>query len=141
MSGWYIDTCVLGAYYCPEPLSEKSQTFLETVELPAISSLSEVEFFSLIAKKKRIGELTENKARKILMRFQSHLASGYYRQIAPTLDDYHQARELIGQLKTSLHTLDALHLAIASRQKLSLVTSDIVFQKAAKRLRIESKLL
>jgi len=41
----YIDTSILGAYYCPESLSSAAETVLRGIGTPVISVLSEVEFF------------------------------------------------------------------------------------------------
>ena len=46
----YIDTSVLGAYYCPEPGSVAAEKALLRIEGPVISALSEVEFVSLVSK-------------------------------------------------------------------------------------------
>jgi hypothetical protein len=45
----YIDTSVLVAYYRPERLSEKAEELLMGFVRPAISSLTEVEFFSAVS--------------------------------------------------------------------------------------------
>ena len=42
---FYIDTSVVAAYYCPEPLSEKAEDFFTSHLQPAISSLTEGELF------------------------------------------------------------------------------------------------
>lgn len=47
----YIDTSVLGAYYCPEPLSGAAEAALLELRDPCISPLTEVEFASLVARK------------------------------------------------------------------------------------------
>ncbi|MBI2801382.1 MAG: PIN domain-containing protein [Gammaproteobacteria bacterium] len=60
----YIDTGILGAYYCPEPLSPIAENALRQVNAPVISVLSEVEFCSLIARKRRLRELSERQARE-----------------------------------------------------------------------------
>ena len=44
----YVDTSILGAYYCPEPLSVPAEKALRQFKTPVISVLSEVEFLSLI---------------------------------------------------------------------------------------------
>ena len=36
----YVDTSVLVAYYCPEPLSERVQSFLLSQDRPALSSMT-----------------------------------------------------------------------------------------------------
>ncbi|TLY64491.1 MAG: type II toxin-antitoxin system VapC family toxin [Gammaproteobacteria bacterium] len=53
----YVDTSILGAYYCPEPLSAAAERALRQFKTPVISVLSEVEFCSLISKKHRLEEL------------------------------------------------------------------------------------
>ena len=40
----YIDTSVLGAYYCPEPSSATAENALRQIAVPVISTLTEVEF-------------------------------------------------------------------------------------------------
>ena len=46
----YVDTSILAAYYCPEPLSAAAEDALRRIEAPAISVLTEVEFCSLLLK-------------------------------------------------------------------------------------------
>jgi len=65
---YYIDTSVLVAYYCPEALSEQVQVFLSEQVKPAISSLTEVELFSAIARKVRMGELGQSDGNRIISR-------------------------------------------------------------------------
>ena len=50
----YIDTSVIAAYYCPEPLSEKVDDFFISHPQPAISSLTVVELFSAIARRRSV---------------------------------------------------------------------------------------
>ena len=68
----YIDTSVLGAYYCPESLSAAAEDALRRIEAPVISILSEVEFCSLISKKRRLKELNQRQATEILDLFATN---------------------------------------------------------------------
>jgi predicted nucleic acid-binding protein len=129
----YIDTSVLGAYYCSEAVSVKAEAVLRGVEAPVISGLSEVEFCSLIYKKRRLKELTERQAREVLDLFATHVAEGYYRRMTLLSEHYLAARQLIASMESTLHTLDALHLAAALSESLSLVTADQQLAAAAKR--------
>jgi predicted nucleic acid-binding protein len=54
---------------------------------------------------------------------------------------YRLARDWIGLFKTELKTLDALHLAIASAEGLSIVTADEGLSKSAKALGADFMLL
>jgi predicted nucleic acid-binding protein len=129
----YIDTSVLGAYYCPETLSAAAENALRRIKTPVISNLTEVEFASLLSRKRRLKELNERQAHEILDLFSTHLAEGSYRRIAVTTEHFIKARQLISAPKIILHTLDALHLSIAITENLSLMTADRDFAKAAKR--------
>lgn len=141
MTSSYVDTSVLGAYYCPEALSAKAQDAVCKIDHPVISLLTEVEFFSLIAKKKRMRDFGETKARTILMQFQAHVDEGYYHKLLPMSDSYLRARDMIAEFKANLHALDALHLALTFTEKLALVTADQTMASAAKRFGIETTLI
>ena len=49
----YLDTSVLVAYYCPEPLSRAAERAARAEVAPSISDLCEVEFASALARKVR----------------------------------------------------------------------------------------
>jgi hypothetical protein len=83
----YVDTSVLAAYYCPEPLSESAQQALGIEGERAISSLVEVEFVSALARKVRSREMRLADAHRVLAVFQSHLEQGVY--IRFTVDGAH----------------------------------------------------
>jgi len=129
----YIDTSVLGAYYCPEPGSRAAEEALRRVNSPVISVLSEVEFWSLVSKKRRLKELNERQARGVLDLFGNHVAEGFYRRLSLSPEHYLKARQLIELFAIPLHTLDAVHLAVAITEKLSLATFDRALAAAAKR--------
>jgi predicted nucleic acid-binding protein len=129
----YIDTSILGAYYCPEPLSAAAENALRKIKTPVISVLSEVELCSLISKKRRLKELPERKAKEILDLFANHVAEGFYRRISLNTEHFVKARQLLASMDSSLRTLDALHLAAALAERLTLVTADREFSRAGKR--------
>jgi uncharacterized protein len=129
----YIDTSVLGAYYCPEPLSRAAEAALQEIGTPVISILTEVEFCSLIARKRRLDELSEDQAKQVLDLFGTHVAEGFYRRLSMPTEHFLKARQLIASGIGSLHTLDALHLAAASAESLLLMTADREFARAARR--------
>jgi uncharacterized protein len=129
----YIDTSVLGAYYCPEALSDAAENALRRIKAPVISTLSEVEFASLISRKRRLKEIDTRQAKEILDLFGTHVADGSYRRISVTTEHFVKARQLIIAGRSPLHTLDALHLALAMTESLPLMTADRDFAKAAKR--------
>jgi uncharacterized protein len=129
----YVDTSVLGAYYCPEPLSHAAEAALLRLEEPCISPLTEVEFASLIARKRRLRELSEREAGEVLRLFGQHVADGHYRRLSLGAEHFLRARDLLASMKSALTTLDALHLSVALSAGLPLLTADRELARAARR--------
>lgn len=120
----YLDTSVLAAYYCPEPLSHEAERLVRSRARPTISDLTEVELLSALARKVRARELALDAGRRIADEFQAHLAADLFTRLAVQRRHYETARDWIGRFGTALRTLDALHLAIAHHEGLSLATAD-----------------
>lgn len=121
---YYIDTSILVAYYCPETLSEQVQSFLGKQLKPAVSALTEVELFSAVSRKVRMGDLSPSDGNRILSKYLSHQDGGLFTMIHLESQHWRIARGWISLFNTSLRTLDALHLAVASAGDFTLVTSD-----------------
>jgi len=130
----YVDTSVLVAYYCPERLSEKAEQLLMSYVRPAISSLTEVEFFSAVSGKVRRKEINLKDAGRLAARFLAHIDVDNYTYIPIEEHHYRLARDWIGMFKMELRTLDAIHLAVSSSEGLTLVTSDQGLFKSARAL-------
>ena len=137
----YIDTSVLVAYYCPEPLSEKAETFITAQRELTISALTEIEMFSALSRKVREKAMERHDAGRVAAKFISHLDGHYFTCLPVEAHYFRLARDWIGMFKLSLRTLDALHLAIASSEGLSIVTADKNLLKSAKRLGLSGILL
>jgi len=138
---FYVDTSVLVAYYCPETLSDKAEKFLTTHLQPAISAITEIEMFSALSRKVREKAMDRLDAGSVTAKFISHLDGHYFTYLTVEAHHFRLARDWIGMFKLSLRTLDALHLAIASSEGLSIVTTDKSLLKSAKRLGLSSILL
>ncbi len=74
----YIDTSVLVAYYCPEPLSKKVEAFITAYAQPAMSALTEIEMFSAISRKVREKLMDHRDADRVTAKFISHLDNRYF---------------------------------------------------------------
>jgi len=137
----YVDTSVLVAYYCPEPLSEKVEAFLTTHVQPIISALTEIELYSAVSKKVRTKEMKRKDAGRVVARFLTDMGNDYYTYLPVEASHYRLARDWIGMFSLSLRTLDALHLAISSSEELDIVTTDPGLFKSAKALSMNAILL
>jgi len=118
-------------------MSEQVQVFLRDQIKPAISFLTEVELFSAIARKVRMGDLSRKNGGRILAKFLSHLNSDLFSLTPVEPNHWQLPRGWLGLFDTSLRTLDALHLAIASAEEYELVTSDQHLIQAAKKLGVK----
>ncbi len=137
----YIDTSVLAAYYCPEPLSERAQRALAEGGERAISSLVELELVSALARKVRNREIRRTEAHQILAVFQSHLEQGVYIRLAVDVAHYAKAREWLTTFTVPLQTPDALHAAVAAMEGCSLVTADSALAKACTTVGVTARLI
>jgi len=137
----YVDTSVLVAYYCPEPLSDKVEAYLTAHVQPLVSALTEIELFSAVSKKVRTKEMKRKDSGRVVARFLADMENGYYTYLPVEASCFRLARDWIGMFKLSLRTLDALHLAIASSQGFSIVTTDKSLSKSAKGLGLSIILL
>lgn len=121
----YLDTSIVVPAYCTEPLSDRVDELLRQGSDLAISNLTEVEFYSALSRKVRQRELTLDEAQQISIDFQTDLNAGIYRKLVVEAIHYQLAQAWISQFNTVLRTLDALHLAVASRYEIPVVTADI----------------
>ncbi len=130
----YLDTSILAAFYCPEPLSGRAERAILSAHQPAISWLVEVEMCSALQGKGLRGELEEADRTKISAEFRRHITDGCYGMLPVNRSHYEMAREWIGLFSVPLRSLDALHLAICHAAKGSLMTADQGLLKAARHL-------
>ena len=136
----YVDTSVLVAFYLPEAMNAQAQRLLSGAESVAISGLSEVEFHSAVARRVRMNELTRSDAVRVLSQFRLHAESGF-RMVAVEQRDYLLARDWLATFSTPVRTLDALHLAVAFSNGLTVLTADRILAESAQHFGIKHKLL
>ena len=130
----YIDTSVLAAFYCPERISEQVEEILINTDEPAVSQLTEIELASAVSRKIREKRLSKEDGDKILSIFQTHLEQKSFVYLPIQSKCYTNAKKWIVQFDTPLRTLDALHLAIAQRNNISMLTADVKFAKSAEKI-------
>jgi predicted nucleic acid-binding protein len=137
----YLDTSIIVPAYCNEPLSDRVDELLHREPEIAISSLTEVEFYSALSQKVRRRDLTLDEVQQISRDFRSDLNSGIYRKLLVESVHYQQARHWIGQFSTVLRTLDSLHLAIGYAYQLKIVTGDMGLAKSAQVFGVDVELI
>jgi uncharacterized protein len=138
---YYIDTSLLTAYYTPEPLSNRVEEFLRSQDRPTVSNLTELELFSALSRKVREKGIKPADAGKVGARFIAHLETELFTLLPVNAGHYRLARDWLGLFNTSLRSLDALHLAVASTGGLTIATADVGLAKAARTLGLAVLLL
>lgn len=137
----YLDTSVIIAYYCPEKFSDIVESYIRTIENPAISNLTELEFCSAISHKIRTKEMSLSDGEQVLAQFRIHIQKNYYYAILINSEHYQLAKKWITQFSTPLRSLDALHLAVASLSCGFIVTADKKLAKAASHFGVKQKFI
>ena len=137
----YIDTSVLVAYYCPEPISAKAEKAILKADPPTVSHLAEVEFASALARKVREKLLSREAASRILNEFQSHLTQLLFKRIPIEGVHFRLAFNRLAIFQIPLSTLDALHLAAASANNMEMITADRQLSRAARKLGVQTRLI
>lgn len=128
----YLDTSLLAPIYIPEINTEKILSYLnDSVMKIYISRLTEAEFCSVLAIKTRAKELSTERASQLLNRFAMDINSLVYEKIHIGDEIFQKAIDFLAANKTSLRTLDALHLSSAALTEAKLVTADRDLAKAA----------
>jgi predicted nucleic acid-binding protein len=122
---FYADTSAVLPFYRSEPASDAiEQLFLAQRQPPVISDLVRVEFASALARWVRMGELGEAQANRIESAFHEDVREGRYRLVALDPGVFERAMHWLLTRRTSLRTLDALHLACAEANETPLFTLD-----------------
>ncbi|WP_262917123.1 type II toxin-antitoxin system VapC family toxin [Salinibacter ruber] len=103
---------------------ERAEERLRALRPPVVSWLTDVELHSALAKKVRRGELAEEDAERVQDLFRTYMSHILYEVAAIEHGDFVQARQWIARMDTALRTLDALHLAVAHRRGLEVLTAD-----------------
>lgn len=136
-----IDTSVLVAYFCPEPLSERASRELDKATERIITPLIAVELASALAIKTRTGQADPGSGRTVIRQFRKHVDAGLFVLRQVTVADYWRAFDWLAAFDTPLRTADAVHLACAANQKQRLLTADQELAHTARKLGIACTLL
>lgn len=137
----YLDTSILGSFYCLETLSPAVNQALASLSVALISPLVEVEFISLLSMKVRTGDLDRSAAQQTRQQYLKHKSHRLFRLVSVGENEYQSAARLLAQFNSSLHALDALHLATASANRQPIWTTDKLMATSAKSLGIPCKLI
>lgn len=139
----YIDTSALAKWYLLEEGSDEVEEYIRSSCPLSISLLTKVEMGSLVARRRRLGDLDAETKGKVLATFEGDIVAGYLQLVPHTVDAFLAAESLLGaRPELALTTLDALHLGtLVSAGITELATADNVMAQAAATIGIACRVL
>jgi uncharacterized protein len=140
---FYLDTSFVVPLFINESTSEEVTAKLQTIPIGeiAISLWTKTEFSSVLARKVRMQESTEQFARQTISKFEQMMINSC-QVITPEAADFELSSQYIQYFQTGLRAGDALHLAIAKNHgAVSIYTLDAKLAKAASLLNISCSFL
>lgn len=132
----YLDSSALAKWYLSEAGSAEFVEFIRTRQVALISRLTVVEIRSLLARRRRSGDITIEYQQDAVRTFDSDVRKGFL-HVEPLSDSQAViAADFIDRLADQpLRTLDALHLAVARTTGTRLIaTADRALARAAQAL-------
>jgi uncharacterized protein len=136
----YLDTSILGAFYCPESLSPIADRAISGRRDVVISLLAELELCSLLSLEVRTRELSRAEASAALGQYRIHVANGQFQFVEIGHREHELARDWLSRFTSPPRTLDALHLAAAFANGQELFTTDKRLAGSAKELGLPCRL-
>ena len=134
----YLDTSALAKWYLNESGSEAFVAYLQGLDVAVISSLTRTEMRSLLARRRRMGELDHALESVLFAALLDDIAEGSLSLVRVDDTRFDDAVNLLSRYpEHPLRTLDALHLAIAIENALPIITADKALARSAKKLGIE----
>jgi uncharacterized protein len=135
----YLDTSVIAKWYLAEHNSEQVADYIIGLKTAVISTLTKTEMRCLLARRKRMQELSAELETQIYATFLEDISQRHLSILSVENAHLESAAHLISMLPMlSLRTLDALHLAIAQHHGLTrIATADSLFAKASEALGFE----
>ncbi|WP_127477859.1 type II toxin-antitoxin system VapC family toxin [Sulfurivermis fontis] len=129
----YIDTSALAKWYLNEEGSDTFSAYIQTLDSAIISTLTRTEIRSLLARRRRMGDLDVGLEPVLYAAFQDDISSGHLQLYTVANERFDEAANLLALYpEQPLRTLDALHLAVAKHYGIgAIATADTVMANAA----------
>ena len=129
----YLDTSALAKWYLNEDGSDAFAVFIRKLDVAVVSSLARTEMRSLLARRRRMGDLDPALESLVFATFLDDIAAGFLSLCHVDDPRFDEAVSLIARYpEHPLRTLDALHLAVARNEQVdAIATADSVMAETA----------
>lgn len=130
----YLDASVLVPLFTTDPFSaEAAKRLARLADQVLVSDFAAAEFASVVARRVRVRDLTSGEARSAFASFDTWTTQRTV-NVATTSTDLAACIGYLRRLDLPVRAPDALHLAIASRERAIFLTFDKHLAGAAKKL-------
>lgn len=120
----YLDTSALAKWYLNEQNSEAFTAYIKKLDIAVISGLTVVEMRSLLARRRRMGEIDVSLESTIYAAFQDDIANGHLQLYPMEESCLLEAANLIALYQNHpIKTLDALHLSVVRHNGIETVAT------------------
>jgi predicted nucleic acid-binding protein len=138
----YLDTSALAKWYLNEQYSDTFSAYIRDLDVAVISGLTIIEVRSLLARRRRMGDIDFALESTLYAAFQDDIANGHLQIYSMEESYWLDAANLMARYPNHpLKTLDALHLAIIRHYGIEfLATADCVMANAASEMGITVEL-
>ncbi len=126
----YLDASVLVSLLVDDANTGAARRLNDRASLVTVSQWTIVECSSAFARLTRIGRLAAGEQHELEEALDRWTARSS-RMIPVSPEDFDASRSYVRRSSSGLRAADALHLAIAAREKLELATFDLVLARAA----------
>jgi uncharacterized protein len=127
----YLDASALMSWYVPDDNNAQADAVLSGERQPTVSDLTLAEVANALIRRRKQGRLLPETVARVLAKMDAQVDTG--RLLVEPLPRavFIEARLLAERVSGHLRTSDALHLAMAKRLHLPVVTFDLVMRSSA----------
>lgn len=126
----YLDASVLVSLLVDDANTAQARELNSRARLVGVSHWTLVECSSAFSKLMRMGRLSAEEVAELEQMLDRWTSRGP-RMVPTTIEDFEEARSFVRRSVSGLRAADALHLAIAARERLELATFDLVLARSA----------
>ena len=132
----YLDTSFIAAYLIPEPDSDRVEATLHSLPDGSfrVSQWTRTELASLLARKVRMKELSEQDSLRVFGIFDELVNSGVFVMVSIAAEEFQKASGWVLNASLGLRGPDGLHLAVTHKLDATIWTLDVKLKTIAEKL-------
>lgn len=127
----YLDASALMSWYVPDANNAQADALISGERQPTVSDLTLAEVANALIRRRKQGQLSKETVARILAKMDAQVDASRLLVEPLTRAVFIEARLLSERVSGHLRTADALHLAMAKRLHLPVITFDAIMRSSA----------